>query len=61
MKKIFLCAGACALALNLTAVESIKGVHGNAVSIDGRKTYLADPSRKPFDYIKHFDTACHCR
>jgi len=52
MKKILLCAGACALAFNMAAAESIPGVHGNAVSIDGRKTYLADPSRKPFDYSK---------
>ena len=52
MKKILLCASACALLFDLAALESIKGLRGNAVSIDGRKAYLVDCSRKPFDYSK---------
>ena len=49
-KTLLLAALAGVMACPSPAVESIPGIRGNAVSIDGRRSYLIDNSRKPFDY-----------
>ena len=60
MKKISCILLAAALGWNLSAVDSVKGVRGNAAKIDGRKSYLADPSGKVFDYSKGFTVSLFC-
>ncbi len=61
MKKSLFVLLACALAASSQAVESIKGVYGNAALFDGRKAYLVDPARKPFDYSKGITVGLYFR
>lgn len=51
MKKLALISAAL-LAGGAFAVESVPGVRGNAVRIDGRKAFLVDPENRPFDYSR---------